>query len=74
MWSAYFNKRDENANETLKFFTTGRHVGFVCDRCGDTDFIGIRYKCTVCHDFDLCSVCQMKILNGKSESDFTCCF
>ena len=58
-------QRQENALETLRYFTVGRHVGFVCDRCGGTDFKGVRYKCTVCHDFDLCPVCQEKILNGE---------
>ena len=60
VWSAYIDKRDEHALDTLKYFSKGRHVGFVCDRCGDTDFFGIRYKCTVCHDFDLCEKCQTR--------------
>ena len=61
VYTAYFERRKENALETLKYFSQGRHVGFVCDRCGETDFKGVRYKCTICHDFDLCNNCQAKI-------------
>ena len=64
VWTAYNDKRHENVLETLRYFSVGRHVGFVCDRCGGTDFVGVRYKCCVCHDFDLCPTCQQKILNG----------
>ena len=28
-----------------------------CDSCGWKAFTGVRYKCTVCNDYDLCSPC-----------------
>jgi len=35
-----------------------RHLAF-CDSCRK-DIYGVRYKCTVCPDYDLCAVCEEK--------------
>jgi len=35
-----------------------RHLAY-CDSCRK-DIYGVRYKCTVCHDYDLCAVCEEK--------------
>ena len=36
-----------------------RHVFVTCDICGHSGIIGIRWKCTQCHDYDLCQECYM---------------
>lgn len=33
------------------------HNDVTCDGCKTTPIIGVRFKCTVCDDFDLCSKC-----------------
>jgi len=33
------------------------HIGITCDNCDETP-VGIRYKCSVCADFDLCEKCE----------------
>lgn len=34
------------------------HKGFNCDGCAKKDIEGIRYKCSVCEDFDFCEECE----------------
>ncbi len=50
----------------------------VCDGCGKTPILGIRYKCAVCKDFDYCANCEerlahdhpfLKIKNPQSVPD-----
>jgi hypothetical protein len=37
------------------------HSRVTCDGCGVGPIRGIRYKCTVCHDFDYCEKCEATI-------------
>jgi len=36
------------------------YIGVSCDGCGKSNFEGIRYKCTVCSNFDYCDSCEDK--------------
>lgn len=36
------------------------HRGVSCDECKTRPIVGIRYKCTVRPDYDLCAVCEAK--------------
>jgi len=36
-----------------------RHNGVRCDECDEDPIRGIRWKCVVCHDYDLCHRCYM---------------
>lgn len=33
------------------------HIGYVCDRCGQIHFTGVRHQCRECQDYDLCEDC-----------------
>ena len=32
-----------------------------CDGCGVTPIMGIRYKCSVCKNFDFCEMCEERV-------------
>lgn len=39
------------------------HSRVTCDECGTNPIVGIRYKCVVCPDFDLCEKCESKSIH-----------
>ncbi|GLD95078.1 hypothetical protein PINS_up003703 [Pythium insidiosum] len=53
-----FRKCREDGRQTLRYIMEGRHLGFICDCCGETDFKGPRFNCTICNDYDLCQSCH----------------
>ena len=36
-----------------------KHQNIICDACKKQGIQGMRWKCTKCHDFDLCTACYM---------------
>lgn len=44
------------------------HEGVSCDACGKSNFRSKRYKCLICYDYDLCSICYEQ---GESSSNHT---
>lgn len=58
------------------------HAGVTCDSCGVTPIQGIRYKCSVCADYDHCEKCEaerthphpfLKIRNSEQCPEFIRC-
>lgn len=44
------------------------HTDIQCNNCSTTPLIGIRYKCTVCADFDLCQACEPSNIHPDTHS------
>jgi hypothetical protein len=60
---ARIEKMHSIKDEILKSKVT--HKGIICDGCNMTPILGSRYKCIICHDFDLCEMCEEK--NADSQ-------
>lgn len=43
------------------------HKHIVCDVCNEQDVKGLRWKCTDCDDFDLCTICYMNDKHKKEH-------
>lgn len=44
-----------------------RVAGVSCDACSKGSFVGKRYKCLICYDFDLCADCYDNNAEGSSN-------
>eukprot|EP00164_Ancoracysta_twista_P018329 GFYU01031672.1.p1 GENE.GFYU01031672.1~~GFYU01031672.1.p1 ORF type:complete len:259 (-),score=42.58 GFYU01031672.1:107-883(-) len=44
------------------------HEGVTCDGCGRTNFSGVRHKCLLCYDFDLCQPCTMTGITTRTHN------
>ncbi|CAD2215290.1 hypothetical protein AGDE_11581 [Angomonas deanei] len=53
-------------NNTPYLTQTQPHIGIICDRCFKP-FKGMRWKCSMCHQYDLCPVCFSKRIKREKE-------
>ena len=44
------------------------HFGVKCDQCGQYPIRGIRYKCSVCPNFDFCENCEKKYAEAHNHA------
>jgi hypothetical protein len=49
---------------------THSHLDYWCDSCGTKDIKGVRYKCTKCKDYDLCSFCFANTTQFRYRAQF----
>ncbi|XP_052213895.1 E3 ubiquitin-protein ligase MIB2-like isoform X2 [Dreissena polymorpha] len=45
-----------------------KHQNIICDGCKGSGIQGMRWKCTKCHDFDLCTLCYMADKHDPAHS------
>ena len=63
-------KQEKKSGSSPRAQEEVEHPGVICDGC-DSKLKGIRYKCTKCDDFDLCSKCETKD-NHPSDHELLC--
>lgn len=65
-FGAFYGLQKENLQELLNSWKPWcwampmDHHGVSCDGCGSAPLPGLRFKCTSCEDYDLCSSCFLK--------------
>ena len=51
--------RNEPNQKLINFSITRTiHPGIKCNRCGMLPITGLRYKCSICKDYNLCNICE----------------
>jgi len=62
---------DVNTTVTLSKFkekySREIHTNIECDNCKMMPIKGLRFKCDVCHDYDLCITCMENRIHDKSH-------
>ena len=43
--------------QLILFILGVKHPNIVCDGCKSQGISGMKYKCNVCYDYDLCYMC-----------------
>lgn len=43
------------------------HFSVICDECGENPLVGIRYRCRVCDDYDLCQCCKDRVKHPRHK-------
>jgi hypothetical protein len=56
--NAYSNYSNLLINYGRGLLPKNLHLGFTCNICKQNPILGIRYKCSVCKDFDICEKCE----------------
>lgn len=51
---------NKNTAVATKLVMMEEHLDIYCDKCNQYPIRGIRYKCSVCFNFNLCSSCEEK--------------
>ncbi len=61
------NKMNLSYNSKKNTIPKTIHERVNCDGCNQSPIIGVRYKCTVCDDFDFCEICEEKFADSHQH-------
>ena len=57
---------ENNEKKEYKKICVSIHNGIACDGCNMNPIKGLRYKCSICHEFNYCQLCE-ELLGEKHE-------
>ena len=60
-------KPEKNENDIVDKKIKNVYNGIICEKCFQEPIIGIRYKCSECNNYYLCSKCQQKNAETKDH-------
>lgn len=64
----YKNFKNNSISEESKLLV--KHAGIKCEECDEFPIHGIRYKCSICSDYNICEVCETSINHYNGEHPF----
>lgn len=59
------------SNTAVKRMDNNLHEGVSCDHCGVLPIVGIRYRCSMCADYDLCELCMIDLEEAADKNNGT---
>ena len=62
-------KRKASKEVALSTPIKPEHVIYKCDACGKKPIVGVRHKCMICPDLDLCPECMTAFMDGRGLKD-----
>lgn len=68
--AAVYKKREAPTSDAFSPEETTIHKFVICDGCNKSPIVGIRWKCSECRNYDLCTECLKKEVHKETGHQF----